>query len=146
MSYVAINQNTNLPCSWARSVRYRPKSGCDCRIVTPLIFGVLIFRIRAEAGESAQALRPSFRFAPCQVRGLMLDRAFLRPILDDESLTRGLGDEEARVLVDWLVDRAENLAASSLSASLRYERLGALCRRAKSIGRFVRLWCHEEDF
>ena len=76
----------------------------------------------------------------------MLDRAFLRPILDDESLTRGLGDEEARLLVDWLVDRAENLAASSLAESARRERLAALCRRARAVGRFVRLWCHDEAY
>jgi hypothetical protein len=75
----------------------------------------------------------------------MLDRAFLRPILDDDSLTRGLGDEEARLMVDWLVERAENLAGSSLADSVRHMRLTALCRRAKSVGRFVWLWCYESD-
>jgi hypothetical protein len=76
----------------------------------------------------------------------MLDRVFLRPILDDESLTRGLGDEEARLLVDWLVERAENLAASSLSEAGRRERLAALCRRARAVARFIRLWCYEGEF
>jgi hypothetical protein len=76
----------------------------------------------------------------------MLDRAFLRPILDDDSLTRGLGDEEARLLVDWLVDRAENLAASSLAQTTRQDRLATLCRRARSVGRFVRLWCYDEEY
>lgn len=70
----------------------------------------------------------------------MLDRAFLRPILDDESLTRGLGDEEARLLVDWLVERAENLAASSLAETTRKNCLSAMCRRGRLVGRFVRLW------
>ena len=31
-------------------------------------------------------------------------KALLEPVLDDELLTRGLGDEEARLLIDWLVD------------------------------------------
>ena len=74
----------------------------------------------------------------------MLDRAFLRPILDDESLTRGLGDEEARLLVDWLVERAENLAASSLADTTRNNCLAAMCRRGRIVGRFVRLWCEGE--
>lgn len=74
----------------------------------------------------------------------MLDRAFLSPILDDESLTRGLGDEEARLLVEWLVDRAENLAASSLAQTTRRSCLAALCRRGQVVGRFVRLWCEGE--
>lgn len=76
----------------------------------------------------------------------MLDRVFLRPILDDESLTRGLGDEEARLLVDWLVERAENLAASSLAENGRRERLAMLCRRARAVGRFIRLWCYDGEF
>ncbi len=74
----------------------------------------------------------------------MLDRAFLRPILDDESLTRGLGDEEARLLVEWLVERAENLAASSLADTTRHNCLSAMCRRGRIVGRFVRLWCEGE--
>ncbi len=73
----------------------------------------------------------------------MLDRDFLRPILDDEALTRGLGDEEARLLVDWLVERAENLAASSLSDRMRRDRLAALCRRSRAIARFILLWCYD---
>src|SRR5262245_52824490 len=76
----------------------------------------------------------------------MLDRAFLRPILDDDSLTRGLGDIEARLLVEWLADRAENLAASSLSAAARQEKLAELCRRARSVGRFVKLWCYDHQY
>jgi hypothetical protein len=75
----------------------------------------------------------------------MLDRKFLRPILDDESLTRGLGDEEARLLIEWLVERAENLAASSLAERTRRNRLNSVCQRGRAIGRFVRLWCHDHQ-
>src|SRR4051794_596504 len=37
-------------------------------------------------------------------------------VLADEALTRGLGDEEARVLVEWLVDKAEDLALKGPAA------------------------------
>lgn len=68
-------------------------------------------------------------------------RQLLRPILFDESLTRGLGDEEARVLIDWLVERAEQLAAECpFDAPAK---LDAVRRRAKAVARFVALWCHE---
>ena len=76
----------------------------------------------------------------------MQDRTFFRPILDDESLTRGLGDEEARMLIDWLVERAENLVASTLAQVQRTERLESLCRRSRAISRFVELWCYQNRF
>src|SRR4051794_22797607 len=34
----------------------------------------------------------------------------LRPILDDDSLARNLGDCEARLLFEWLFERADRLA------------------------------------
>jgi hypothetical protein len=74
----------------------------------------------------------------------MLSRALLRPILEDDSLTRGLGDAEARVLVEWLVERMESLHASS-SVERTREELAFWCRRARAIGRFVTLWCYQND-
>ena len=68
----------------------------------------------------------------------------LRHILDDESLTRGLGDEEARVLVEWLVEWAELLAEEAESERAAWEGLRLLCRKARGIGRFVRLWAYED--
>jgi hypothetical protein len=62
----------------------------------------------------------------------------LNHILDDDSLTRGLGDAEARVLVEWLVDQAEQLEATRADADAQVRRL---CRRARAIARFVLLWC-----
>ncbi len=65
--------------------------------------------------------------------------ALLHFILSDESLTRGLGDAEARVLIEWLVERAEHLArvnAPGAPAEVR-----RLCRRARAVARFVALWC-----
>jgi hypothetical protein len=66
-------------------------------------------------------------------------------VLDDEALTRGLGDPEAKVLVEWLVDHAEKLdqqAGIQGQAGLEIKRL---CRRGRAIGRFVTLWCHEDQ-
>ena len=72
-------------------------------------------------------------------------RALLTPILNDDHLTRRLEDAEARMLIEWLVAKAENLAAhdpieSRVQAEVRY-----WCRRARAIGRFVVLWCHERS-
>lgn len=63
-------------------------------------------------------------------------------ILDDEALTRGLGDAEARVLVEWLVEQAEELEAGPSDADAEVRRL---CRRARALSRFVWLWCGRRD-
>jgi hypothetical protein len=68
--------------------------------------------------------------------------ALLQLILSDEALTRGLGDAEARVLIEWLVDQAEQLARSaSPDAAAEVRRL---CRRGRGIARFVSLWCSDD--
>jgi hypothetical protein len=68
----------------------------------------------------------------------MLTKDLLTPILDDEALTRGLGDAEARMLIEWLVEQAERCAdVADASARVRQ-----LCRWGRAIGRFVYLWCH----
>jgi hypothetical protein len=69
----------------------------------------------------------------------MLSRPLLNQIVRDEALVRGLGDPEARVLVEWLVDQAEERVAAGAEAA---EAVRGLCRRARAIGRFVLLWCH----
>lgn len=71
----------------------------------------------------------------------MLDRALLSPIIDNEALTRLLGDAEARILVEWLVERAEDLGDGDATGPAA-DRVQRLCRRARAIGRFVALWCH----
>jgi hypothetical protein len=67
--------------------------------------------------------------------------SLLNQVLDDEAITRGLGDAEARVLVEWLVERTENLEDDDgdLDAEVEVQRL---CRRARAVSRFVYLWCH----
>ncbi len=61
-------------------------------------------------------------------------------ILDDERLTRGLGDAEARILVEWLVEQAENLARAGPPRAAE-EEVRRLCRRGRAFARFVALWC-----
>jgi hypothetical protein len=72
----------------------------------------------------------------------MLAKRLLTPIVRDEALTRGLGDPEARVLVEWLVDQAEELAGQRV-ADLP-AKLQTLCCRGRAIGRFVLLWERRE--
>jgi len=71
-------------------------------------------------------------------------RELLRPVLDDEALTRGLGDEEARILVDWLADRAERLARSKKKPAEAADALAPLFRRARAVSRFVWLWSYRD--
>jgi hypothetical protein len=71
----------------------------------------------------------------------MIARQFVSQILDDEALTRGLSDPEARMLVEWLVDQAERLAESAPDSLP--DRLNRLCRKGRSISRFVGLWCYQ---
>jgi hypothetical protein len=64
----------------------------------------------------------------------------LQLVLGDEALTRGLGDAEARVLVEWLVERAEWLSAH-LPPTYAAATMLRLCRRGRALARFVMLWC-----
>lgn len=69
----------------------------------------------------------------------MLARSVLNLVLHDDALTRGLGDAEARALVEWLVDQAERLGDH---AAVEAEVL-RLRRRGRALARFVRLWCYD---
>jgi hypothetical protein len=75
----------------------------------------------------------------------MQSMPLLRHILNEEALTRGLGDEEARVLVEWLVDWAEVLALDSDSEQEAWDGLRRLCRRGRGISRFVQLWAEADS-
>jgi hypothetical protein len=72
----------------------------------------------------------------------MLTRPLLNRILRDEGIVRGLADPEARLLIEWLVERAEE-ATYGLAEDESDEMVRGLCRRARAISRFVCLWCHE---
>jgi hypothetical protein len=73
----------------------------------------------------------------------MLARSLLNCILDDEALTRRLGDAEARVLVEWLVEQAERVGETLPPESARLE-VQRLCRRGRALAHFVRLWCFDD--
>jgi hypothetical protein len=73
----------------------------------------------------------------------MLARSVLNHILDDEGLTRNLGDEEARALVEWLVEEAE--ALSPLPDAEAVAEVRRLRQRGRALGRFVRLWAIDGD-
>jgi hypothetical protein len=67
----------------------------------------------------------------------------LRFILRDEGLTRGLGDIEARMLIDWLVGWTEILAGASRNEEQAWDRVRGIWRRARGISRFVQLWSNK---
>jgi len=69
-----------------------------------------------------------------------LTKLLLSHILDNDLLTRGLGDPEARVLVEWLVDQAERIANDAPTEAAAQKQIKDLCRRGRAIGRFVGLW------
>jgi hypothetical protein len=71
-------------------------------------------------------------------------RPLLTYVLSNDALTRGLGDAEARVLIEWLVERAENLAHDNSDEETAWKELRRFCRRGQAIRRFVSLWCYED--
>jgi len=73
----------------------------------------------------------------------MGNRALLNLILNDDALTRGLGDEEARLLVEWLADAAEAIARRAVSEAAAIAAIEKLRRRGRAIRQFVDLWCHQ---
>jgi hypothetical protein len=75
----------------------------------------------------------------------MLSSPLLRYVLHDEAITRGLGDEEARVLIEWLVEWAELLADELENEQAAWNSMMTLCQLARGIGRFVQLWSHEDS-
>jgi len=72
-------------------------------------------------------------------------QTLIERILDDESLTAGLEDPEARLLVEWLVEQAEKLARQAHSEEQTRHLLEELCRWARTIRRFLLLWCYESN-
>lgn len=74
----------------------------------------------------------------------MVANPLLQHILSDEGLTRGLGDAEARVLVEWLVEQAEDLMKQTNDKDAA-KAVGWLCRRGRALACFVRLWCLERS-
>ena len=70
---------------------------------------------------------------------------FLRHVLRDDALTRGLGDIEARMLVEWVADWTELLAEAARTEDDAWSCVQRLSRRGRAIGRFVQLWNEPRD-
>jgi hypothetical protein len=70
----------------------------------------------------------------------MQPKELLFPILSDEALTRGLGDPEARILVEWLVECADSYCGETAADEIK-----RLCRWARGVSRFVFLWCYQHS-
>jgi len=68
-----------------------------------------------------------------------------RHILNDEAITRGLGDEEARMLVEWLIERAGQIAFTAQTDADAWRDVRNLCRRGRVFSCFVRLWSQPES-
>ena len=98
----------------------------------------MIDQAGCRGGRTPVLLRPS---AVREEGEGMQAKPLLCQILDNDAVTRGLGDPEARVLIEWLVDRAERLAVNAPSQDSAAAEVTRLCRRARAIGRFVDLWC-----
>jgi hypothetical protein len=67
---------------------------------------------------------------------------FISRVLADEGLTHGLNDPEARLLIEWLVEQVEVIAGGAEGEDAAGRKVEGLCQRARSIRRFVSLWCH----
>jgi hypothetical protein len=81
-------------------------------------------------------------------RGMMgstCAEALVSRVLDDEGITAGLNDPEARVLIEWLVEQVERISAGEADPDAAGRRVEALCKRARLIRKFVTLWCHRQD-
>jgi hypothetical protein len=70
----------------------------------------------------------------------MFGEPMYRGIVNDEALTRGLGDVEARMLVEWLVDWADLLEETIPDREDADRRVVQLKKKARAIGKFVVLW------
>ena len=64
----------------------------------------------------------------------------LRQLLRDESITRGLGDIEAKLLIQWAADWAELLIDALHDEDEAWRQVRRVCVRARAIGKFVWLW------
>ena len=90
-------------------------------------------------GRDRTAMTPPTRERRC-LRGESGDAVAVdpAPILDDEAVSRNLGDAEARLLFEWLVERAE-LAAAKADTEVAAERAVAALSRSGALDRQVRL-------
>jgi hypothetical protein len=75
----------------------------------------------------------------------MQSTPLVRHVLREEAVTRGLGDIEARMIVEWLAERAEQIAITAPNETIAWVLVRRHCRRARAIACFVRLWADPES-
>jgi hypothetical protein len=72
----------------------------------------------------------------------MLADKCIHQVMSDERITYGLADPEARVLVEWLVTKAEAIPETDLQEEDQQCAWQLCYRRAKVLRQFVALWCY----
>jgi hypothetical protein len=72
-------------------------------------------------------------------------KSLIDRVLDDEAITAGLEDPEARLLVEWLVEQTEHIARSAASPQQAKERVERLCHYARALRQFLVLWCYDKN-
>lgn len=75
----------------------------------------------------------------------MDEKGLILRMLRDESLTRGLCDPEARLLVEWLACQIERLFLNGATTDRIQREYAQLYQWGRAVRRFVILWCHQED-
>ena len=70
----------------------------------------------------------------------MATSTLLRGVLDNDALSRNLGDIEAAMLFRWTAEWAELLEENCESTTVAAEAVARLVRRARGIAKFVSLW------
>lgn len=71
----------------------------------------------------------------------VMTEPLIRGVLRDETLTRGLDDIEARMLVEWIVNWTELFSDAAQTEGEAQSLVERLVRRGRAIARFVSLWC-----
>ncbi len=72
----------------------------------------------------------------------MLVDTCIDQVMRDGRLTHGLEDPEARLLVEWLVEKAESIPQTGLAEPDQQSAWTLCYRRAKVLRQFVALWCY----
>jgi len=72
-------------------------------------------------------------------------KSLIDRVLDDEAITAGLEDPEARLLVEWLAEQTEYIARSATSPQQAKEWVERLCHYARALRQFLILWCYDRN-
>jgi hypothetical protein len=101
----------------------------------PVEQGGLVHRVRHKIAVPAGMREKGCRLGVQQL---------LSEVLGNEAITRDLGDPEARMLIEWLVEEADWLTENSQSEEAAARGFVRLVGRARAISRFVSLWCYRQ--